>query len=76
MPKLAPIHWKKFEKFLLVVGCEFRRQESSHRIYWKQGLLRPVIIQAKGKVPVFIILNNLRTLHIDRESYLKLMENL
>ena len=74
MPKLSPVHWKEFEKFLLHVGCVFKRQESSHRMYWKHGLARPIIIQAKGKVPVFIILNNLRTLGLDRKAFLAIME--
>jgi predicted RNA binding protein YcfA (HicA-like mRNA interferase family) len=69
MPRLQPVPWKLFEKFLLHVGCVLKRQESSHRIYWKEGLKRPIILQAKGSVPVFIILNNLRTLEMDRDEY-------
>ena len=71
MQKLRPVPWKAFEKFLLRSGCVFKRQEGSHRVYWKDGLLRPIIVQAKGKVPVFIIQNNLRTLGIDRATYLQ-----
>jgi len=32
---------------------------------------RPIILQAKGNVPVFIMLNNLRTLGIDRDDFLQ-----
>jgi predicted RNA binding protein YcfA (HicA-like mRNA interferase family) len=70
MPKLQPVPWKTFEKFLLRSGCIFKRQAGSHRVYWKAGIHRPIIVQAKGKVPVFIIQNNLRTLGIDRADYL------
>ena len=70
MPKLRPVPWKAFEKFLLRSGCIFKRQEGSHRVYWKDGISRPIIVQAKSKVPVFIIQNNLRTLGIDRADYL------
>jgi predicted RNA binding protein YcfA (HicA-like mRNA interferase family) len=76
MPKLQPLPWKAFEKFLLQVGCVFKRQEASHRVYWKKGLNRPIIIQAKGNVPVFIILNNLRTLGIERNEYLEIINKL
>lgn len=73
MPRLQPVPWKRFEKFLLQVGCVLKRQEASHRVYWKNGLPRPVVLQAKGSIPVFIILNNLRTLGINREEYLLIL---
>jgi len=76
MPRIQPVPWKVFEKFLLRVGCVLKRQEASHRVYWKVGLHRPIILQAKGNVPVFIILNNLRTLGIDRKQYLAIMQKL
>lgn len=76
MPRITPVHWEKFEKFLLHVGCVLKRREASHRVYWKNGLNRPIIIQAKGKVPVFIILNNLRTLGISRDEYLLALDTL
>jgi predicted RNA binding protein YcfA (HicA-like mRNA interferase family) len=76
MPRLVPVRWEIFEKFLLQVGCVLRRREASHRVYRKPGLIRPIVLQAKGKVPVFIILNNLRTLGIDRETYLAIIADL
>ena len=69
--KLARIHWKKFEKFLLAVGCEFVSEEGDHRKYHKPGILRPVIIPREKSIPQFIILNNLRTLGVSREEYLE-----
>jgi hypothetical protein len=76
MPRLTAVHWEKFEKFLLAAGCVLKRREASHRVYWKVGLARPIILQAKGSVPVFIILNNLRTLGIGRKKYLKILGQL
>jgi predicted RNA binding protein YcfA (HicA-like mRNA interferase family) len=73
MPKLAPVQWERFERFLLHVGCVLTRREASHRVYWKDGLKRPIVIQGKGQVPVFIIRNNLRTLGIDRETCIDIM---
>lgn len=45
-------------------------------MYWKQGLKRPIVLQANGSVPVFIILNNLRTLKLHRDEYLKILSRL
>lgn len=42
MPKITVIHWKKFDKFLLEVGCTFIREKGDHRIYWRKDLLRPI----------------------------------
>ncbi|MEK7089616.1 MAG: type II toxin-antitoxin system HicA family toxin [Patescibacteria group bacterium] len=74
MPRIRSIHWKEFEKFLFGVGCEFKRESGDHRIYWKKGIKRPVIIPRDTALPVFIILNNLRVLGISRDEYLKIIK--
>lgn len=76
MPRLQPIHWRKFEKFLFLIGCEFVRQESSHRIYWREGIARPVIVPCDAQLPVFIIRNNLRVLGISPREYLNILQRL
>ena len=76
MARLAPIHWKKFEKFLLFVGCHFERQKGDHRIYWRDGLKRPVVIPKDGELPIFIIRNNLRVLDIKPEQYLEILKQI
>ena len=73
MVKIGTIHWKKFEKFLLLVGCQFVSEEGDHRKYYKKGILRPIIIPRK-ELPIFIILNNLRTLGITRNEYLEIIQ--
>ena len=35
MDKVGKVSWKRFEKFLLAIGCEFKGQEGSHRKYKK-----------------------------------------
>lgn len=70
MSGLAPIHWRKFEKLLLAAGCVFKREKGDHRIYWRPGLDRPIVIPRDTQLPVFIIRNNLRLLSIDVEEYL------
>ncbi len=76
MPHLAPIKWKEFEKFLLFVGCEFKRQSGDHRIYWRLGLKRPIILPTYKNIPIFIIRNNLRLLGISVEEYLQILQKL
>jgi predicted RNA binding protein YcfA (HicA-like mRNA interferase family) len=74
MPRIQSIHWRDFEKFLLKVGCEFKRQKGDHRVYWKKRIKRPVVIPQDVSLPAFIILNNLRVLGISREEYLEIIE--
>ena len=75
MPRIAPIHWKKFERFILFAGCVFTREKGDHRIYSRNDLARPVVIPRDTQLPVFIIRNNLRILGISPEEYLKILEN-
>ncbi|PIS15967.1 hypothetical protein COT62_00915 [Candidatus Roizmanbacteria bacterium CG09_land_8_20_14_0_10_41_9] len=76
MPQLTPVTWKKFEKFLLYVGCKFERQRGDHRIYWRVGLNRPVILPMYDSLPLFIIRNNLRTLNISADQYLEILKKI
>ncbi len=76
MPRIGAIHWKKFEKFLLSVGCEFKREKGDHRVYWKSGMKRPAVIKRDKSLPEFIIINNLKVLGISREEYLEIIAKL
>jgi predicted RNA binding protein YcfA (HicA-like mRNA interferase family) len=76
MSRLVPLHWKKFEKFLLFVGCEFQREKGDHRIYWRNDLRRPVVVPRDAQLPVFVIRNNLRILNIGTDEYLKILEEI
>jgi len=76
MPRIRPIHWKKFDKFLLFVGCLLKREKGDHRIYQREGLKRPVIVPKEIALPIFIIRNNLRTLNISPEEYLDILKRL
>ncbi|MEK7288244.1 MAG: type II toxin-antitoxin system HicA family toxin [Elusimicrobiota bacterium] len=70
------MHWKEFEKFVLHIGCSFKRQKGDHRIYWRQGLRRPVVIPQDKNLPDFIIRTNLRTLGIDYERFNKILKEI
>ena len=76
MAHLAAIHWKKFEKPLLFINCRFEREKGDHRIYWRDGLKRPVVIPRDAQLPVFIIRNNLRVLGISLEKYLEILDKI
>ncbi len=76
MPHIAPIHWKKFEKFLLFVGCSLKREKGNHKIYWRQALQRPIVIPRDTNLPIFIIRNNLRILNISPEEYSNILKRL
>lgn len=57
-------------------GFEFARQVGGHRHYTKHGLSRPVVVPAHSKpVQVYVIQNNLRTGHVSREEYFKLLSD-
>lgn len=76
MPQLSPIKRKKFEKFLIYVGCKLKRTVGDHLIFDREGLERPVVITADRDVPVFIIRNNLRTLKITPEEYFEILKDI
>jgi len=76
MSQLHPVNWKEFEKFLLYIGCKYKRQKGDHRVYWREGLNRPVILPTYKNLPIFIIRNNLRTLNITVEEYLEILKKL
>ena len=74
MGGITPIHWKKFEKFILFLGCNFEREKGDHRIYGRKDLKRPVVFPRDTQMPVFIIKNNLRLLGISVQEYLEILK--
>lgn len=76
MTRIQSIHWKEFEKFLFKIGCVFKREKGDHRIYWKNGMKRPIVIPRDTSLPAFIVSNNLKSLGISREEYLKIIKKL
>jgi len=76
MPRLAPIDRKRFEKFLVFIGCHYKRQKGDHLIYDRIDLKRPVVLTTDREVPIFIIRNNLHTLGISVSDYLEIIKRL
>ncbi len=75
MTKLRPLHWKEIEKVILRCGCEFIKQEGSHRKYWRDDFTRPIILPVYKIVPKFIILQIIRMLKISKEEFYKIIRN-
>jgi len=76
MHGITPISWKKFEKFLLFIGCVLSREKGDHRIYRKTGLKRPIVIPRDATLPIFIVRNNLRVLNITPEDYIEILKKI
>lgn len=74
MPRIVPIHWRRFEKVLFLMGCNLIREEGDHRVYMRAGLVRPLIVPRYNPLPIFIIRNNLRILEVNHDEYLKLLK--
>lgn len=76
MSRIQSVHWKEFEKFLFALGCKLKREKGDHRVYWKAGIKRPIVVPRDTALPPFIILNNLRVLGISREEYVSRIKNI
>ena len=69
MPRLTPVHWKKLECIFKKAGFVFSRQSGDHKVYEKDGCIRPVIIPTYNEIDVDIIKSNMRTAKMNREEY-------
>ena len=74
MPRLTPVHWKVLECIFLNFGFKFERKGSSHNVYSKPNVLRPVIIPRYDEVGIDIIKSNMRTADMTRKEYFRLLE--
>ncbi len=74
MGDFGKVTWKVFEAFLLSQGCTFKRIKGDHRIYVKSGLLRPLVVPHYSPLPIFIILNNLRVLGVEKKIFLNFLK--
>jgi len=76
MKRVSPTDWQTqtmlFEKY----GCVFKRQKGDHLIYHYPGAKRAVVIPRHKEVSVTIILNNMKTVGMEREEYLDLLDTL
>jgi predicted RNA binding protein YcfA (HicA-like mRNA interferase family) len=74
---MKPVAWYTFHKFLIAVGCTYKRKKGSHRVYSYPDRIRPIIVPEHNKpIPVFIIKNNLRILGVSDKDYLEKLKEL
>ncbi|MBI4430499.1 MAG: type II toxin-antitoxin system HicA family toxin [Candidatus Omnitrophica bacterium] len=71
--RITPIHYRTLCRIFELAGFTLTREEGDHRIYTKPGIKRPIVIPRYHSIPVFIILNNLKTAGISREEYFSLL---
>jgi len=71
MSRLAPQHWRKLAKAYKALGFTLDHETGDHQVYWKNGILRPIILPKKKEVGLDIIHNNLRTGKISRQDLQK-----
>jgi hypothetical protein len=70
--KLSNISISEFRRFLELIGCKYIKTEGGHEKWSRKNLRRPVIFQTHiNPVPERIIKNNLRSLGMSREEFLK-----
>ena len=74
MPKISPIAHQGLAKIFELEGWEYVGTTGDHMQFKKAGFLRRIVIPKKKDIPVFIILNNLRTAKISRERYFELLK--
>ena len=73
LARITPVSYKRLVKVFEKKGFRFVRQKGDHLIYSKEGVTRPLVIPRYDNIPVFVVLNNLRSAGISREEYLKLL---
>ena len=72
MPRITPVSWQILECIFLHDGWVFARQGgTSHRVYEKPGVARPVIIPTYSEILPDIITSNMRTAGMGRETYFR-----
>lgn len=74
MKKISPTDWKTQVRVFEKNGCTFVRQSGDHLIFHHPAAKRAVVIPRYDKVPVTIILNNMKTIGMTREDYLRLLD--
>ncbi len=74
--KITPIHYKDLCRVFEKDGWKHVRTKGDHLVFRKSEFIRPIIIPAYKTVPIFIILNNLRTAKLSREEYCKLLKKI
>lgn len=74
MPKISPQPHSVLRKVFELDGWTYIGTTGDHIQMKKTGYLRRIVIPKYKEVPVFIILNDLRTAKISRQKYFELLK--
>ncbi len=74
LPRITPVKWRVLACIFEKAGFRFDRQNGDHRVYVKDGVLRPVIIPTYNEICQDLIKSNMRTAHMDREIYFQFLK--
>jgi len=74
MRSLTNVTITEFRQTLKSMGLKNIRTKGGHEAWMKEGMSRPVIFQTHvDPIPEFILKNNLRTLGISKQEFLKML---
>jgi len=76
MPRLTPVSWKTLDCIARKIVFELARHSgTSHRIYIREGTLRPIVIPTYDEIRILIIKSFISTAGITRQEYFDLLKN-
>ncbi|MDI6735145.1 MAG: type II toxin-antitoxin system HicA family toxin [bacterium] len=76
MPRISPVDWKILIEIFERYGCKYERKKGSHHILSHINAKRAVVIPEYDEVDVEIIKNNMRTVGMNRQEYLDLLQEI
>ena len=75
MGTLSNLDIKDFRRFLKAQGLHYVCTNGGHEKWYKDGMMRPVIIQNHiNPIPIPILKNNLNTMHCSVEQLVDFMQ--
>jgi len=77
MKKLSNLTIDDLRNVLTLLGLEYKRTKGGHELWAKPGMKRPVVFQTHLKpIPEFVVIKLIKTLGIDRNEFVKILETL
>ena len=72
---LKNVKLKDFRRFLESRGLKMIRTSGGHEVWSGKNLLRPIVLQTHiDPIPLFVVLNNLRTAGCTKEDLIEYLE--
>ena len=77
MKKLSNLTINDLRLVLRYFGLEFLRTKGGHELWAKPGMKRPIVFQTYLKpIPEFVVLNLMKTLGIDKQELVSILEKI